>query len=346
MGPTLPTQDVYLRTAVAVGREGWANFAHVKHAGVPVGHLPGRARSRTERIALRRAQGRAVPGSRCPASTGPSLQRLIVVQGDTEPASVEQQRNSAPTAPSLYDLRNLFQVNVEEGRHLWAMVYLLHAYFGRDGPRGGRGAAAAQLRQRGLAAHPRRVQRGDPGLAVVLHVHLLHRPGRQVPARHAQESAFDPLCAHLRVHAEGRGAPHVRRAPPAWTGWWSAPPSSCVSTTPTTWQPLGGIPLAGHPEVPELPLQRQPRPVRRRDLHQRGELLHRRAEGPLAGGTRRDDHVLTEAVTAVEQIDGDRIVAAERARADRAQHTICARPTSPTARPGSPGGTASWPATG
>jgi benzoyl-CoA 2,3-dioxygenase component B len=24
-------------------------------------------------------------------------------------------------------------VNVEEGRHLWAMVYLLHGYFGRDG---------------------------------------------------------------------------------------------------------------------------------------------------------------------------------------------------------------------
>src|SRR3546814_2381362 len=30
-------------------------------------------------------------------------------------------------------MRNLFQVNVEEGRHLWAMVYLLDAYFGRDG---------------------------------------------------------------------------------------------------------------------------------------------------------------------------------------------------------------------
>jgi benzoyl-CoA 2,3-dioxygenase component B len=30
-------------------------------------------------------------------------------------------------------MRNLFQVNVEEGRHLWAMVYLLHGYFGRDG---------------------------------------------------------------------------------------------------------------------------------------------------------------------------------------------------------------------
>jgi benzoyl-CoA 2,3-dioxygenase component B len=29
MGPTLPTQDVYLRTAVNVGREGWAHFGHV-----------------------------------------------------------------------------------------------------------------------------------------------------------------------------------------------------------------------------------------------------------------------------------------------------------------------------
>jgi benzoyl-CoA 2,3-dioxygenase component B len=62
-----------------------------------------------------------------------TLKRIIVVQADTEPASVEQQRWLASTAPSLYDCRNLFQVNVEEGRHLWAMVYLLHAHFGRDG---------------------------------------------------------------------------------------------------------------------------------------------------------------------------------------------------------------------
>src|SRR5687767_15250417 len=62
-----------------------------------------------------------------------ALRRIIVTQGDTEPASVEQQRQLGKTCPSLYDLRNLFQVNVEEGRHLWAMVYLLHGYFGRDG---------------------------------------------------------------------------------------------------------------------------------------------------------------------------------------------------------------------
>jgi benzoyl-CoA 2,3-dioxygenase component B len=61
------------------------------------------------------------------------LRRLIVTQADTEPASVEQQRLLCGSAPSLYDCRNLFQVNVEEGRHLWAMVYLLHAHFGRDG---------------------------------------------------------------------------------------------------------------------------------------------------------------------------------------------------------------------
>ena len=56
-----------------------------------------------------------------------------MLQGDTEPASVEQQRWLCHRCPSLYALRNLFQVNVEEGRHLWAMVYLLHSYFGRDG---------------------------------------------------------------------------------------------------------------------------------------------------------------------------------------------------------------------
>src|SRR5258705_5429652 len=68
-----------------------------------------------------------------PGELRSTLRRLIVTQGDTEPASVEQQRLLGKTAPSLYDLRNLFQINVEEGRHLWAMVYLLHAYFGRDG---------------------------------------------------------------------------------------------------------------------------------------------------------------------------------------------------------------------
>src|SRR5438105_927415 len=32
MGPALPARDVYLRTAVNVGRQGWAHFGHVAMA--------------------------------------------------------------------------------------------------------------------------------------------------------------------------------------------------------------------------------------------------------------------------------------------------------------------------
>jgi benzoyl-CoA 2,3-dioxygenase component B len=86
------------------------------------------------------------------------LRRIIVTQGDTEPASVEQQRQLGHTCPSLYDLRNLFQVNVEEGRHLWAMVYLLHGYFGRDGREEGRRVIATSQRQSRQTAHPASLQ--------------------------------------------------------------------------------------------------------------------------------------------------------------------------------------------
>ena len=139
------------------------------------------------------------------------LRRLVVTQGDTEPASVEQQRLLGATAPSLYDLRNLFQVNVEEGRHLWAMVYLLHTYFGRDGREEAEELLAAALGRRRQAAHPRRVQRADLALAVVLHVHDVHRPRRQVPAARARRERLRSARAHLPVHADRGGAPHVRR---------------------------------------------------------------------------------------------------------------------------------------
>ena len=62
------------------------------------------------------------------------------------------------TCPSLYDLRNSVQVNVEEGRHLWAMVYLLHRYFGRDGREEAEALLETPLRRRGQSANPRRLQ--------------------------------------------------------------------------------------------------------------------------------------------------------------------------------------------
>ena len=164
-------------------------------AGLPLGHLP-HAR-RTQRARSSSARTRASPcGRRCPASTARNLRRIIVTQGDTEPASVEQQRHLGLTAPSLYDLRNLFQVNVEEGRHLWAMVYLLHTHFGRDG----REEAEALLERRsGDADNPRILgafNERDARLARVLHVHLLHRPRRQVPALRARRVGLRPARAH------------------------------------------------------------------------------------------------------------------------------------------------------
>ncbi|HEY2523128.1 MAG TPA: benzoyl-CoA 2,3-epoxidase subunit BoxB, partial [Streptosporangiaceae bacterium] len=131
MGPTLPTQDVYLRTAINVGREGWAHFGHVAMKDYRWGIFLAE-RDQDRRIAFGQHKGEPA-WQKVPGEYRADLQRLVVIQGDTEPASVEQQRNLGATAPSLYDLRNLFQVNVEEGRHLWAMVYLLHAYFGREG---------------------------------------------------------------------------------------------------------------------------------------------------------------------------------------------------------------------
>ncbi|TDC74222.1 benzoyl-CoA 2,3-epoxidase subunit BoxB, partial [Actinomadura sp. 7K507] len=122
---------VYLRTAVDVGREGWAHFGHVAMKDYRWGVFLAE-RDGDRRIGFGQHLGEPA-WQKVPGEYRADLQRLIVIQGDTEPASVEQQRNLGATAPSLYDLRNLFQVNVEEGRHLWAMVYLLHAYFGREG---------------------------------------------------------------------------------------------------------------------------------------------------------------------------------------------------------------------
>ncbi|MCL4821315.1 MAG: benzoyl-CoA 2,3-epoxidase subunit BoxB [Vicinamibacteria bacterium] len=132
MGPEgFQEKDVWLRTAISVDAEGWAHFDYVKMPDYRWGiFLADPVQDR--KIGFGDVMGedawQVVPGEH-----RNTLRRLIVTQGDTEPASVEQQRLLGTSAPSLYDLRNLFQVNVEEGRHLWAMVYLLHSQFGRDG---------------------------------------------------------------------------------------------------------------------------------------------------------------------------------------------------------------------
>ena len=91
MGPVGYQQsEVYLRTAVGVDPAGWAKFGYVK---MPT--------NRWGILLAPKVEGRTIPFGRhkgepawqeVPGEHRALLRRLIVVQGDTEPASVEQQR--------------------------------------------------------------------------------------------------------------------------------------------------------------------------------------------------------------------------------------------------------------
>jgi benzoyl-CoA 2,3-epoxidase subunit B len=186
------TLQVYLRTAISVDRDGWANFGYVRMPEYRWGiFLTPQDEGRKIHFGDHKGDPawQDVPGEyRSP------LRRIIVTQGDTEPASVEQQKFLGATCPSLYDLRNLFQVNVEEGRHLWAMVYLLHRYFGRDG----REEAEALLQRRsGDPNNPRILtafnEKTSHWLAFYMFTFFTDRDGKFQLAALA-ESGFDPLA--------------------------------------------------------------------------------------------------------------------------------------------------------
>ena len=182
---------VYLRTAISVGQEGWANFGHVSMPDYRWGVFLADPEP-DRKIAFGDAKGQDV-WQEVPGEFRSELRRLVVVQGDTEPASVEQQRALCLTAPSLYDMRNLFQINVEEGRHLWAMVYLLHRYFGRDG----RDEADEMLeRHSGDTDKPRILgafnEPTPDWLSFFLFTYFTDRDGKFQLAS-LRESAFDPL---------------------------------------------------------------------------------------------------------------------------------------------------------
>ena len=193
MGPDGSTHfDVYLRTAVSVDADGWAQFGHVKMPDYRWGiFLNPKEEGRQVNFGEHKGEAawQDVPGEH-----RANLRRIIVTQGDTEPASVEQQRHLGLTCPSQYDLRNLFQVNVEEGRHLWAMVYLLHKYFGRDGREEGE---ALLERRSGNADNPRILQafneKTPDWLSFFMFTYFTDRDGKfQLCA--LAESSFDPLA--------------------------------------------------------------------------------------------------------------------------------------------------------
>lgn len=192
LGPSLPTKDVYLRTAIAVGRDGWAHFDHVPMEEYRWGIFLAE-QDPDRKVNFGKHVGEPA-WQEVPGEHRADLMRLIVVQGDTEPASVEQQRVLGNTAPSIYDLRNLFQVNVEEGRHLWAMVYLLQAYFGREGRE-----EAEQLLKRnsGDIDSPRILgafnEETTDWLQFFMFTYFTDRDGKYQLGT-LKESAFDPLA--------------------------------------------------------------------------------------------------------------------------------------------------------
>ena len=184
MGPEgFQNADVYLRTAVGVDPAGWAKFGYVKMPDYRWGIL-----------LAPKVEGRTIPCGRhkgqpawqeVPGEYRSLLRRLIVVQGDTEPASVEQQRFLGKTAP--FAVRHAQPLPGECGRRPPPLGHGLPAGQAlRQGrARRSAGPAGAPQRAAGQPAHPRRLQRAHPGLAELLHVHLLHRPRRQDAARRA-----------------------------------------------------------------------------------------------------------------------------------------------------------------
>jgi benzoyl-CoA 2,3-dioxygenase component B len=187
---------VYLRTAYAVDPRGWAKFDYVRMPDYRWGILLAPAEE-NRKVPFGRHLGEPA-WQEVPGEYRAMLRRLVVIQGDTEPASVEQQRHLGKTAPSLYDMRNLFQVNVEEGRHLWAMVYLLHKYFGRDG----REEAEELLRRRsGSEDSPRMLgafnEATPDWLSFFMFTYFTDRDGK-MQLHSLSQSGFDPLSRTCR----------------------------------------------------------------------------------------------------------------------------------------------------
>ena len=124
-----------------------------------------------------------------------ALLNLIVYQGDTEFASVEQQRNLLHNSPSDYDLLSLQRVMIEEMRHGWQMSYLLCAHFGDEGKR-----EAAKLLERRADEGERLLgsfnEIVDNWLDFFTYTQFIDRDGK-FQLKMLSVSAFDPLARSM-----------------------------------------------------------------------------------------------------------------------------------------------------
>ncbi len=329
MGPEGFQQSlVYLRTAYSVDPRGWAKFDYVKMPDYRWGIL---LAPQEENRVIPFGENFGEPAwQEVPGEHRAMLRRLIVIQGDTEPASVEQQRHLGKTAPSLYDLRNLFQVNVEEGRHLWAMVYLLQKYFGRDG----REEADELLRRRsGDADSPRMLgafnEATPDWLSFFMFTYFTDRDGKMQLHSLAQ-SGFDPLSrtcrfmlteeAHHMFVGETGISRVVQRTCEAMQSRRDQRSHRCRQGA----RARRDRP-ADHPEEAEPALLAVARPVRLGSLDQRGECLQCRHQGPLPRDPDRGRSSAAERHLSGAEAGQWRDQAGRRAGADRAQHAAARR---------------------
>ncbi len=200
MGPFgFQEDEVFLRTATSVDHEGWAHFEYVKMPDYRWGiFLADQVKDRT--IACGDDFGKPV-WQQVPGEHRNTLRRF-----DRHARRHRaRERRAAAHARSLVSERlwrsaanSDSQVNVEEGRHLWAMVYLLHSHFGRDG----REEAEALLQRRsGDPDKPRILGAfNEPctdWLSFFMFTFFTDRDGKYQLLALA-ESAFDPLSRSTR----------------------------------------------------------------------------------------------------------------------------------------------------
>ena len=329
MGPEgFQDAEVYLRTAISVDPKGWAKFDYVKMPEYRWGILLA-PKEDDRKIPFGRHYGEPV-WQDIPGEYRAMLRRLVVIQGDTEPASVEQQRHLGKTAPSLYDMRNVFQVNVEEGRHLWAMVYILQKYFGRDG----REEAAELLKRRsGDADKPRMLGAFNEATPDWLSFHMFtfftDRDGKMQLESLAQ-SGFDPLSRtcrfmlteeahHMFVGETGVGRT-IQRTCEAMKAAGIEDPSDIGKV-----RDLGVIDLPTHAEEAQPALFAVARPVRLGNFDQRRQHVHGRGQGPLPGNQDRRRSPARKRHLSGAQTRRWRDQAGRRAGADRDQHAAARR---------------------
>ena len=125
-----------------------------------------------------------------------ALIHLIEFQGDTEFASVEQQKNLLELAPTRYDLESMIRVNREEMRHGWQMAYVLVTHFGDAGKQ-----RSERLLERNAINHTRLLgsfnEPVNNWLDFFVYTDFIDRDGKY-QLNMLSRSAFAPLAASMR----------------------------------------------------------------------------------------------------------------------------------------------------